>query len=1134
MLGLRCNGPRAAELAATFGLDIAAYNSPSSTTVSGETKAIEALELSCLGLGISTRRLHVSRAFHSRQMNGICTPLRQELEGIEFADATVPILRGLDGQVDADGVMSRREYWIEQSLQAVNFEQGLRTLRGQSVTSFVEIGPQPALVGLAREVVGDAQALYLASQRRQETSPVTLLGSVAQLYVAGANPSWKHLEPAWQTTRVPFPLPSKPRVYREYRPRVAHATARAGARIPEGVAAWPGIVYFGPGERWTSRLRISARAADSFWADHRIFGETVVPGAAHLAWVIGGAIGQNWPKVVVSDVEFVRPLFLRSSDTELQCLVELGLQGQYRVVVASRASNSNRYVEHMRATLTREAHSEATEPTAVAPVSGEWQVESGAEFYKLRIPSALALGASFRWVDRVQRQGLRAFAVLIAPQGLSAEWLQPGPFPGLIDSCFQTCMATFDAQKGDVWVPVGIHRVDWIAASDCHEVNVLVQRSAQSAQGMEEVSADVEVYDSGRRLVARFVGLRARRLREEHMQSGPGLNYVRTWQAALVPPSKSCRVMLLGGSRALRDALLAQSDAHLFLTDGGALPTDPHAFDDHLSRQVALAEQSDCGLAYLEEAESPDMTSMSWQHDAARAARLIMFAKELKRQRWQDRAVFLFSRCVTQISAEAELLLGTPSGAFTWGVGPCISRVLRNAPVRVVDVSAQPVVLLAQELSLALRAADDELVAVRAQRLYRARLQRQAPREQNPEAGHAAREGAWLVTGGLSGLGFETAKWLAQRGAAELVLMGRRSPSEEIATELATLKAGGTCVWVASGDVSELSDLQRIFDKYPRIRNIVHAAGELADRPLEEVTERDVQTCFRAKVGGALNLEQVSRSHNVERLIMFASAAGWIGSAGQIAYAAANAKLEDIAVARNRRGQATFIVAFGPFDGTGMASRLAAPLRQRQEAAGVSFHSVERGLESLSLALGDTPTSFMALDVNWGNFVQSLVNAQATVPSWVPQDASGPERKAPSKDRSTGALKDQLRQLPASLRLDSLMSTLREQIARVLQLDPQRLELGVGLFEVGLDSLMAVEIRDSLEQQLAAELEPTLLIDNSSLRLLAARLLTVCGLDDVVIGEAERDAPISHIATDVHRLSDDQVDGLLEELLGAE
>ena len=214
-------------------------------------------------------------------------------------------------------------------------------------------------------------------------------------------------------------------------------------------------------------------------------------------------------------------------------------------------------------------------------------------------------------------------------------------------------------------------------------------------------------------------------------------------------------------------------------------------------------------------------------------------------------------------------------------------------------------------------------------------------------------DATYLLTGGLGGLGLRTARWLVDKGARSLVLVGRRDPTKEAAAVIEELSSLGARVAVMAADVSRPEDVARVVGAIASgmapLRGVIHAAGILDDAPLVNTSFDRFGPVFGAKAQGAWNLHWATRELSLDFFVLYSSVASVLGSPGQGSYAAANALLDGLAHRRRGEGRAGLSVNWGPWAEVGMAAALDERQQRRRREAGVAAISPAEGFFALDV-----------------------------------------------------------------------------------------------------------------------------------------------------------------------------------------
>ncbi|MEV8480150.1 type I polyketide synthase [Streptomyces sp. NPDC051173] len=359
--------------------------------------------------------------------------------------------------------------------------------------------------------------------------------------------------------------------------------------------------------------------------------------------------------------------------------------------------------------------------------------------------------------------------------------------------------------------------------------------------------------------------------------------------------------------------------------------------------------------------------------------------------------------------------------------------------------------------------------------------------------------GTVLVTGGTGGLGRHVARWLAGAGAEHLMLVSRRGPAaegvEELCSELAAL---GARVSVVACDVGDREALAGLLEEIPSdvpLTAVVHTAGVLDDGVLDGQSVARFEDVLRAKAEAARHLHELTQDMDLSAFVLFSSFSATVGGAGQANYAAANAYLDALAELRRSEGLAATSIAWGPWANDGMAAQNSM-VSGRMERFGLPPMDPELALKSLEQALTGSDACPVITDVDWSRFAKELDGARNSALFGEIPEVKQLHRtvdglpEADSAAEGTSALADTLVALPAAERESVLLDLIRRNTATVLGYATQAgVDAERGFFEMGLDSLTAVELRNRLNAATGLRLRPTTLFDYASPTALARHLM---------------------------------------------
>jgi acyl carrier protein len=480
------------------------------------------------------------------------------------------------------------------------------------------------------------------------------------------------------------------------------------------------------------------------------------------------------------------------------------------------------------------------------------------------------------------------------------------------------------------------------------------------------------------------------------------------------------------------------------------------------------------------------------------------------------------------VTSHAQSIENTPAieQAAVWGLARTLAIEHPSIPCICIDVPADTesaIAALLREIGAPKEALEPEL-AVRGG----ARFVHRLARVQGSHAPLPVRDDAtYLVTGGLGALGLGTAEWLVARGARHLVLTGRSAPSARAAEQLDRLRASGAAVETVRADVSKKADVDRLFaaiaaSGFP-LKGIVHSAGVLDDGIALQQTWDRLRNVFASKVAGSWNLHLASAALPLDFFVLYSSLAALLGSAGQANYAAGNAFVDALARLRKSEGLPSLSVGWGRWGGSGMAASLNDADRRRLTDAGfieMNRDAAFAALES-AIASGRAYTAILAVDWNrYAAYRGAPLPFLAALDRAVAHDASAP--KSP-------ALLVARQEAPAERRKAIVLQHVRRDVLAVLGLaGTQRLDDEQGLRDAGLDSLMALELKNRLQASTGQALPSTVAFDYPTTAALAAFVAEALGDTIAAVTPAAAAAAAS---PDLDAMSDEEAEALLAEEL---
>ncbi|WUC39740.1 SDR family NAD(P)-dependent oxidoreductase [Streptomyces sp. NBC_00557] len=1063
---------------------IAAVNGPRAVVVAGAAEAVEQVAAHFRAQDRKVTALRVSHAFHSPLMEPMLADFRKVAESLAYERPKLSFVSTVTGGAVTVEELTSPDYWVRHVRQAVRYADAVRVLAEQkSVGRFVELGPDGTLTALAQGCLDEPEASVLVPVlRRDRPEADTLVGALARLHVDGAGVDWAAQLPA----TAPVPLPTYAFQRRRYwlpastqagdvttagLERTGHPLLSAAVRV----ADTGGLVFSG----------LMSPRATPWLADHRVLERTILPATAYLDMAVhaGDQVGLGQ----VAELTLEAPLVLpeRGAVQFQLALAAPDEDGRRPFTVHSRpagAGPDEPWTRHAQGLL---AEDPDTEPTAGPDLSGAWPppdaqpVEPGASrddggWYERFTAAGFTYGPAFRGLGNVWRRDGELFAEVALPETHRAEAARYTIHPALLDAAVQTLLVRALDSTGEqaaATLPFAWHGVR-LHATGASALRVHL------VPGERPDTYTVSVAGPDGRPVVTADGLVLRRITAGQIPGTPAPAaagttpplLVQRWRPADPQPAAPA-------PQSVRWALLGEGDGGLAETlDASGVHLESYA------DLASLAAAVDTGTA------APGVVLATFTAapgtPAPQAARDVLTSAAGLLRAWVDDDRFAGSRLVLVTrgalgTAPGEDVTDLPAAAL-WGLVRS-AQLEHPGRLHLLDLDAADAPGTRNAVTAAI-AATHAQAAVRAGTLLLPEL---LPLDQAAEADEPAAptpfpaHGTVLVTGATGALGGLVARHLVTaHGVRSLLLASRRGTDAPGADALlADLAAHGADATLVACDVADRAALEALLAKVPEDRPltaVVHVAGVVDDATLTSLTDAQLDAVLRPKADAAWLLHELTKHQELSAFVLFSSAAGTFGAAGQGAYAAANTFLDGLARHRRARGLAATSVAWGLWAAdSGMTAGLAAADRERMARNGMLPLSTQDGLALLDRALGAPDPAVVA------------------VARQSPASRTRTRRSAAAGTPADGGrtLAARLAGLDAAQRLAVLVDAVREQVAVVLghdttdEVPPDR-----HFAELGFDSLTAVELRNRLSSLTGFRLPPTLVFDVDTPQALAADL----------------------------------------------
>ncbi|WP_327326575.1 SDR family NAD(P)-dependent oxidoreductase [Streptomyces sp. NBC_01210] len=1040
---------------------IAAINGPSSVVVSGDEAAVvEVLEY-WREQDRKVHQLRVSHAFHSPRMEPMLDEFRTIAAGISYGTPRIPVVSNLTGQLATPEDLGTADYWVRHVRQAVRFADGITYLDGQGVTTYLELGPDGTLSAMAQETLPHTDnTLFTPLLRKNRPEAETLTQAIAHAHVRGTELDWDGVYAGRGGQRVE--LPTYAFQHQHYWLQAAASSSDATS-LGLGTTEHPllGATIALPETNTTVLTGRLSLQSHPWLADHIVMGTAVVPVSAlvELAIHAGDQVGHG----TIDELTLQAPLVLpeRGGIALRVTVQEVDENGRCSVRIFSRPEETEAdepWVLNADGALSAAAEGESFD-LSVWPPQGAASIDV-AEIYERLAQADLAYGPVFQGLRAVWRLGGDVFAEVALPEGTATDGF--GLHPALLDAALHALPLnpTDQPRITSSWNGVSLH------ASGASTLRVKLSPVDGSFIAADETGTPV--------LTAQSITWRlptADELTTGHSPFRNSLFRVEWPETAIPTPGASITSAIVGAnSIGLADATVCADLAELAQAEAVPavvfVPLTVTATDAQSEADVATAVRSTAHHVL-------DLVQGWLAEDRFADSRLVIVTR---------------GAVATHTDEGVKDLVNAP----TWGL---VRSAQAENPERFVlvdmdtpdpDLTPADTVGAATnaeaERLMAVVATGEEQVALRQGKAFVPRLARFSAQGGEPGTGIDS-QGTVLITGGTGSLGALFARHLVtEHGVRHLILTSRRGRHAEGADELATELSGlgATTITIAACDVADREALAALLATVPADRPltaVIHTAGVLDDGVINSLTPDRLDAVMRPKADAAVHLHELTRDLDLSAFVLFSSAAGVFGEAGQGNYSAANTFLDALASHRRALGLPATSLAWGFWEQrSGITGHLSAADIERMRRAGTVPLPSEVGLAMFDAAVQGTEATLVPIPLD----LAALRTQGSTVPALLHRLVGTPARRTVRTEvvAAGSGLAQRLAGLSRNEQDNALLNLVRTHVAAVLgHGGADAVEPGRAFKELGFDSLTAVELRNRLNGETGLRLPATLIFD---------------------------------------------------------
>lgn len=1109
--------PEAARLAIATWNDeiyIAGNSSSETTVVSGTPTAIDALLSSLKQQEVFAQAIaEVDVAFHSPHMQPLRGDLEISLGEIECQRAKTSMMSTVTGNW-LNGYKPDAAYWGRNLCEPFQLANALEKLIQEGFDGFLEVSPQSLLDGPVRQALTQAktEATVLPSCHRGDVGNRTMIASLATLYTAGREVNWSATFPAaGKVVNLPHYPWQRERFWIDQIQGGSEASDESSGSHPLlGKAiesALPG------GHRvWEQDIDL---ISPHYLSGHKVLGTTLFPGAGYVEAVFAALreVRHESGVLEVSDLRFHEGMILSAESRQrMQVAFSPIAIDSYSFQISTRENSAAGWTNHVSGRSSNaDTHAGTLELEGFRKRCTE--LVEGKQHYEAMSAQGLEYADNFRAITKLWRTRNEAVAELDLDAGIAIEAREYCVHPILLDAAFQLVAATIDPGEGNLYstesyVPRGIDHVRFYRSPGASATCVAQLKSGQS--GAPELCADLQLTDANGHVCIEIEGLRLAHV-GAGQEGAPGK--LRDWLYDLVWEEKP-RIVSSDGARAGAWTIFADAGGvGLRLAEAlrkrGFTCTVVPSGDEDLEKHLA---RSDAGIAYLrglDDSENP-------------CAFPLRMVKALAEKGGKEPALWIVTRGTQAVNGDVTSL--TPA-AQLYGFAKVVALEHPELKGGVIDLDA-PAQIDVEQILDELTAPDIERqLAFRDGKRFVARLRSSSS---GTKSGPVVFRGdaSYLISGGLGGIGVALAHWMAQRGAHRFILAGRtplpsraewRSlpadhPAKSKVEGIRDLERLGASVHAAVFDVADVEEVKAYLkafhaEGWPAIRGVIHAAGVVDDELMLRLNEKSFASVMRPKVDGALALHHATLDLELDFFTLFSSLSAVLGQFGQAHYAAGNAFMDHLSHWRRGRGLPATTINWGPWAEIGVFARLSGT--DKIGRSGVFPMLPKQAMQAMERIHALAPAQIVVVSADWTRMPPSPLLSD------VAPGAGSASRSSENEQAAATLLLDLLIASPGERRkrLEEYLSSLA---ARILQLDPARLDPKEPLTSFGMDSIMVVELKHQIEKKLNLSM-PIVELFTGSVEKLAEQL----------DGKLANDTQLEELLMQVESMSPEEIEALL-------
>ncbi|MGB0521657.1 MAG: amino acid adenylation domain-containing protein [Flammeovirgaceae bacterium] len=1043
-------------------ISIAASNTPTQTVLSGDTEVLNQLVGQLTKKGIKTKVLQTSHAFHSPLMNPMLKQFQQAISTIQFQQPKYQLISNVTGK-EAGAEVLTTEYWVLHVRKAVLFTEGIAALSKMGINIFIELGPQPVLMAMGMQCLAEQENMnWLTALKKDQQDQATLFKALGSWYELGGELNWDTFYEGRETAHIS--LPNYPFQYKELWAEPKQKLNLQQFEQSDSAFHYPlsGQRLLSPNQEHLHYVLPISTNHFPYLADHVVHGHLVVPGAFYISVALAvGAHFWETDQLTISQASFTNPLVLEN-EIEFHLLLTAQKEG-YQFTLYTHQEGE--WVNHLEATIRQQDGSRPPGFSIAESKAAQTQHQVEKVVSKLAEMN-VAWGEKWIWTKAFFDLAEGGMSQLQAPTGMSYE--DSLIHPALLDNAFASGATNLlqDQDSTTPFLPFAIEELNVFGAITEEVWTKYVLAEGASADN-DLVKMNLELVDGAGTLKAQINGFTTKRAPKEVFMAlakrSQKLNpiYEVAWKPIQLEPSEQEEGnWIIINKQDRTDWLQVIQDQ---FTDSASIALQAKSELDQ-----RIFEQNPAKIIYFwEVGKGQDIAKESEQLAIQALAHLQLAARYPKIELiWviDDQLSLAPLRGLSRVFQQEY-----PSHSFTlveakdWNTESAKASFTQ--------------VITAKEKEGQIRIEENHVLGLRLMQ------EKSTAQQELPDLAKSA----VLITGGLGDLGLAVAEWFAQKGVGKLILVGRKAPHEKQQARIDEIQALGTQIQVAQADVANKEELTTVFESIDQnfpLKGIIHAAGVLDDAVFSNQSAAKIQQVFQPKVQGTWNLHALSQSLDLDFFVLYSSLAAVNGNPGQANYAAANAFMDGLVSLRTEMGLPCQSINWGPWASIGLASNLA------NQPQGFPAMAPQDALAAFEQVLGRQHGQFAIASLPKEQLSKLIQQSGKGIPTLF-QNLVTKKIRHQRKQRTN--LGNQLAQFALEERAAYFKTFLQEEFVKLSGKEAEDIALDQSFEELGMDSLMSINLRNHLASLTGLQLPVTLLFEQNTIEALANYLVDAYG-----------------------------------------